>query len=178
MCAVFAEDGNDECGAQNAECREKNICLGNIKEASMKRNILFSILLSLLLATSAFAGYVDNGNGTVTDTYTNLMWERQDGATVEPWSYAISYCEGLSLGGFTNWRLPNVKELRSILDSTKTSAPLISNVLLPISFPPRYWSSTVDASDSSYAWYVDFQYGDTYIDHKYLTVSYSVRCVR
>jgi len=47
-----------------------------------------------------------NGNGTVTDTVTSLMWQQSDGGemTVEN---ARAYCDSLSLGGFTNWRLPN-----------------------------------------------------------------------
>jgi Protein of unknown function (DUF1566) len=49
--------------------------------------------------------YVNNGNGTTTDTMTGLMWQKVDGGemTVEA---AATYCTALNLGGYTNWRLP------------------------------------------------------------------------
>lgn len=60
--------------------------------------------------------FVDNNNGTITDNATGLMWQQADDGTMRNWENALSYCENLSLGGHTDWRLPNAKELHSILD--------------------------------------------------------------
>ena len=69
------------------------------------------------------ASYTDNGNGTVTDNVTGLMWEQKtaDGSsrdkdTTHTWKDALAYCEDLILGGFSDWRLPNPKELERIVD--------------------------------------------------------------
>jgi hypothetical protein len=50
--------------------------------------------------------FIVNGNGTVTDTITTLLWQQKDGGemTIEN---ATLYCDTLTLGGFTDWRLPN-----------------------------------------------------------------------
>jgi len=59
--------------------------------------------------------YTDNGDGTVTDTSTDLMWQ-QVSSSSKTWKEALVYCEGLNLGGHTDWRLPNIKELQSLVD--------------------------------------------------------------
>ena len=75
--------------------------------------------------------FVDNGDGTVTDTCTRLMWQ-QDTADVNgdglrnegdqpPWCSALAYCEDLELAGHDDWRLPNITELQSIVDHGRFS---------------------------------------------------------
>jgi hypothetical protein len=64
---------------------------------------------------------VDNGDGTVTDEATGLIWQ-QDNAEQTPgdhqfdWESALAVCADLSLGGADDWRLPNIKELQTIVD--------------------------------------------------------------
>ena len=58
----------------------------------------------------------DNGNGTITDRLTGLMWERVPASPAVDWYSAISYCENLTLGGHSDWRLPNVSELKSLVN--------------------------------------------------------------
>src|SRR5664280_1209916 len=96
----------------------------------MKRIILASLGM-LFYTTAAFGGtYNDNLDGTVTDMTTKLMWQQcsegQSGASCATgtagtytWQLAINYCEGLTLGGFSDWRLPNFRELQSLTDMTK-----------------------------------------------------------
>jgi hypothetical protein len=72
--------------------------------------------------------FTDNEDGTVTDHCTGLMWQKDtadvngDGQTAEdgtdalPWCDALAYCENLSFAGHDDWRLPNVRELQSIVD--------------------------------------------------------------
>ena len=61
---------------------------------------------------------VDNGDGTVTDNRTGLIWQQGEPGAMT-WNSALTYCEGLSLAGSTDWRLPNIKELESLVDETR-----------------------------------------------------------
>lgn len=125
---------------------------------------------------SAVAGvFTGSGNATVTDAVTTLVWQKQDDATTKTWEQALTYCEGLSLGEFTDWRLPNVKELRSIADSSKYS-PSINTTYFPNTQSSYYWSSTTSTYGTSRARVVDFDNGYSGYDGK--TDSIYARCVR
>ena len=62
--------------------------------------------------------FTDNGDGTITDSSTGLMWMKNDSGTTMNWSAALNYAEGIEFAMFTDWRLPNAKELQSIVDYT------------------------------------------------------------
>ncbi len=64
--------------------------------------------------------FVDNGDGTVTDLATNLMWQQSDDGTGRNWEESLVYAEILTTGGYSDWRLPNAHELQSIVDYTKS----------------------------------------------------------
>lgn len=64
--------------------------------------------------------FVDNGNGTITDFATGLMWQKADDGKTRDWKSALTYAENLSLAGYDDWRLPNTKELQSIVDYTRS----------------------------------------------------------
>ncbi|MHC4202098.1 MAG: Lcl C-terminal domain-containing protein, partial [Planctomycetota bacterium] len=63
--------------------------------------------------------FVDNRDGTVTDRATGLTWTKADSGRTMNWAEALEYAEGLSLAGRDDWRLPDVKELQSIVDYTR-----------------------------------------------------------
>ncbi len=63
--------------------------------------------------------FLDNGNGTVTDMATGLMWQKNDSGITMNWKDALSYAENLKYAGYDDWRLPNAKELHSIVDYTR-----------------------------------------------------------
>ncbi|MGR5140272.1 DUF1566 domain-containing protein [Photobacterium sp. DNB23_23_1] len=98
--------------------------------------------------------FSNNNNGTVTDNATGLTWQQADSGAGMDWPAALEYCENLELAGNSNWRLPNIKELQSIVDYTKspgtTNSAAIDNVfeVTPIFNEgetldyPSYWSST------------------------------------
>jgi len=60
--------------------------------------------------------YVENGDGTITDNATGLMWMQDDNGEGLDWENALAYAEGSEYAGYTDWRLPNVKELQCIVD--------------------------------------------------------------
>jgi hypothetical protein len=117
--------------------------------------------------------FIDNGNGTVTDYRTGFMWQQGEPGTMT-WSSALSYCEGLNLGGHSDWRLPNIKEIESITDDTRYN-PAIDTTFFP-GVMSNYWSSSTDAGSPDKAWYVFFYGGWGYSDSK--PSSFYVRCLR
>jgi hypothetical protein len=117
---------------------------------------------------------VDNTDGTVADKRSGLMWQQGEPGYMV-WSSALSYCEGLSLGGHYDWRLPNLKELASVMDDTRWM-PAIDTGFFPGALSAPYWSSTTHATYSVYGWYVNSAAGDNYYDSKLYT--HYVRCVR
>ncbi|MBE0646405.1 MAG: DUF1566 domain-containing protein [Bacteroidales bacterium] len=60
--------------------------------------------------------YTDHGDGTITDIVTGLIWAQNISSFTMEWSDASKYCDTLTTGGYTDWRMPTVKELWSIRD--------------------------------------------------------------
>ncbi|MGK5092170.1 DUF1566 domain-containing protein [Deltaproteobacteria bacterium TL4] len=86
----------------------------------LKRKIAGMILMLCCLQVPLTWGddFTDNGNSTVTDHRTGLIWQQQDDGITITWEQALSYCEALTFGGSSAWRLPNVKELKFIANMT------------------------------------------------------------
>jgi len=119
--------------------------------------------------------FTDNGNATVTDQNTGLMWQQTEVSTTMTWDAALSYCEDLTLGDLTDWRLPNSKELRSINDDTRMN-PSLNLIAFPGAQATRYWSSTTLFGRTDSAWFVDFISGLASYNEK--VGQLAVRCVR
>ncbi len=153
----------------------------------MKIRKVLAILAVLLLAGYAYAGnFTDKGDGTVTDSSTGLIWQKcsagqnndsacSGAAGKYDWQQALDYCNSLSLAGYSSgWRLPDVKELLSIVDIDQHD-PAINLAYFPHTEAWYYWSSTSFARDPSQAWWPSFHDGDVYQDQKSQAVF--VRCV-
>ncbi len=142
--------------------------------------ILFCCAIVLLLCCSVAmaAPFVDNGNGTVSDNKTGLIWQQGEPGYMN-WQAALDYCNGLELANKTNWRLPNVKELESLTDDSRYN-PAIDRNFFPNANASFYWSSTTFASFPDDAWSVNFGDGFGYGYGKNDSSGYGfyVRCVR
>ena len=87
----------------------------------MRHNWQFLLIIALVLpllgqlplAASAAARFVDNGDGTVTDTIRKIMWQKGDNGKEVTFEEAQKYCKNLKLGNHTDWRLPNPDELET-----------------------------------------------------------------
>jgi len=104
--------------------------------------------------------FTDNGD-TITDNLTGLMWDKTGnrfGPSV--WAEALTDCNSLSLGGYSDWRLPNVSELRSLINAGQADTATwlngqgFSNVQADY-----HWSSTTYATNTTYAWFVSMSTG-------------------
>ncbi len=101
---------------------------------------------------------VDNGDGTVTDHSTGLMWQKNPSTQQSTWFEGLSSCENLTLGGYTDWRMPNIKELISIFDFGEAS-PTVNKVFFPnmqVASLHGYWSSTTNPENTIRAWLANF----------------------
>ncbi|MDD2769894.1 MAG: DUF1566 domain-containing protein [Methylococcus sp.] len=151
------------------------------------------LLVALPWAMPVAAVFTDNGDGTVTDEATGLMWDQCSWG--QGWDYELNTCrnrpsthswdQALAVAAsansqvwreYTGWRLPNAKELESLVDISKNN-PAIDTAVFP--FTPAtgvYWSSTSFGGDPARAWYVSFETGSVLANSK-ATLLY-VRLVR
>ena len=149
--------------------------------------MLFRILFLLCFASSLIGyPFTDNGDGSILDNGTGLIWQKcsrgqntdatcSGTATVTSWSLALIHCKNLSIGSKT-WRLPNIKELRSLVNPAiySSSLPYIDSNSFPSTMAGMYWSSTTSRSNVS-AWYMSFSNGNNDIQNK--AYDAYVRCV-
>ncbi len=105
----------------------------------------------------AFGHFRDNGNGTVTDIATGLMWQQTETKAMT-WEKALVDSENLDLAGYRDWRLPNIRELLSLVGAPRHN-PAIDTAYFPGCRPSTYWSSTTHALYPTFGWYVGFDDG-------------------
>ena len=109
--------------------------------------------------------FQDNGDGTVTDLVTGLMWIKDPSELGGQWGYpgnpytmnwydAINNCENLEFAGYSDWRLPNIKELESIIHYGRCYPAIDTNYFYNVQ-SGYYWSSTLC---EWYDWYVWVSY--------------------
>jgi hypothetical protein len=169
-------------------------CPGTGQDGELQKGVLFK--------------YIDNGNGTITDAVTGLMWEKlcdedppgatcvsdHDVDTTYTWTNAFTKVANLNaanFAGYNDWRLPNRRELESLVNAenvnpsigsafnTSCSAPCALTACSCTQFTnllARYWSSTSTASGGGSAWFVGFNDGDVGGDGT--GTAYYVRAVR
>jgi len=102
--------------------------------------------------------FTDNANGTITDNFTGLTWQKIQSANTMTWEEALSYSKTASLAGKTDWRLPNVKELQSLND-VKLLKPSFNKTYFPNINSGNYWSSTSLYMTPVKAWDLNVDYG-------------------
>jgi hypothetical protein len=99
--------------------------------------------------------FTDNGDGTVTDMATGLMWQQSDDGVARNWEDALAYAEELELAGYDDWRLPNIKELQSIADYSRDD-PAIDPIFETADTGGWFWSSTTAYEQIDFAMYMAF----------------------
>jgi hypothetical protein len=119
--------------------------------------------------------FTDNGNGTITDNITGLIWQKAPYTDTLSWEQALTYADTLALSGTSDWRLPNIKELQSIFDVTLINPALNTNFFIT-GGTKKYWSSTSITNQTTRAWYLNAQFGITTYDAK--TIKHNLICVK
>ncbi len=147
----------------------------------MKKILLILAGLSLF----SWAEFTKNDD-IVTDSVAKLMWQDDSDAShnYTTWQGAIDYCEALVLGAYSDWRLPNINELYSIVDDNNRTYPSIYTVFTNTyhsSSPIYYWSATNyadydNSATNNGAWIINFSNGSTQGNVK-SNAGYT-RCVR
>ncbi len=134
------------------------------------KKIISTLIVSVLSLNAQFIAE----NKTIKDTTTNLQWQDSELSEALSWEDALKECDDLAVSGYINWRLPNINELKSIIDIEQYSPALDGNFTQR--FSNNYWSSTTNVADKQEAWSVDFNYGEVAATRKDTTAF--VRCVR
>ena len=119
--------------------------------------------------------FKDNGNGTITDNYTGLVWQKIQSSNTMTWEEALLYAENLSLAGAMDWRLPNVKELQSLNDE-KLFKPSFNKAFFTSALSGNYWSSTTLVNATEKAWDINLDYG--IVSYNAKTTKENALCVR
>jgi hypothetical protein len=122
--------------------------------------------------------FTDHGDGTVTDNLTGLMWTKNaDMYGQRTWAEALSDCAGCTEGGYNDWRLPNVRELQSLIDYGQYDPALPDNHPFDPVQSSYYWSSSTYANATGLAWYVSLYVGG-YVNYNGKGSGSYVWCVR
>ena len=103
--------------------------------------------------------FVNNGDGTISDFSTGLMWQETDNGNALNWEDALAYAESLELTNKTNWRLPNAKELQSIVDYTRSPQTTASPAIDPV-----FQTSEILDPNGNDGQYPFFWTGTTHLD--------------
>jgi hypothetical protein len=169
--------------------------LGSLKFGSLKFGSLKFIILSLIVSvpvyaqtcistiteTTPTASLVNNGDGTVSDPATGLMWMKCSvgqtfsnnscigDATELNWQQALQFAHGYQFADLDGWRLPNIKELATITER-QCVRPAINETLFPNTPSDDFWTSTPSLLDSQRAWVVAFFNSSNSIKQKNLFV--------
>jgi hypothetical protein len=154
-----------------------NFADGRIKGYPISKT--FYVMLVRGDGTYGVNNFVDNGDGTVTDLATGLMWMTYDSGALlgedgkMDWENALSWAENLSYAGYDDWKLPDAKELQSIVDYSRSPDTTDSAAIDPIFQTTAitnlagdtdygfYWTSTthVEGNKMSSAVYIAFGRG-------------------
>ncbi len=126
--------------------------------------VAFSALLAF--GSAAQARFINNGDGTVTDTATCRMWQ-QGQTTHKTNSEADTYCRNLVLAGFNDWRLPWIGELQSLIYTGNGGPPYINTAFFSYdSYWNAFWSGSLynEAWDGPQYYTLHFVNGNTFVE--------------
>jgi hypothetical protein len=102
-----------------------------------------------LPASTRFVVLSNFSNQAVLDRETGLVWERSPDATQAPWPVALFICLNKNVGGRGGWKLPNIQELRSLVDPTKLNPALpVGHPFTNLQSSSYYWSATTEVTDT------------------------------
>ncbi len=137
-------------------------------------------------STTPDSRFTDNNDGTISDNGTGLMWQKcqlglsgsncsTGSATTHNWQQALDEAQNNTVAGYSDWRLPNHKELLGIVEQ-RCYNPSINTNYFSNTTSYTFWSASPRAGYASSAWVVYFGYGNSGYSYRYS--SHYVRLVR
>lgn len=96
--------------------------------------------------------FIDNGDGTVSDNATGLMWSQNDNGEYLYWKEALAYAEAATTAGYEDWRLPNIKELQSIADNSVTDIPAMDTSVFNLTEVTNIVDGTIEQANYPFYW--------------------------
>jgi len=143
-----------------------NLADGRIKGYGLQMpfgNLEKTFFVTYVRGNSSYGinNFTDNGDSTISDQATGLMWMQFGSDSTMNWENALAYAESMEFAGYSDWRLPDVKELQSIVDYSRspgtTGSAAIDELFTCTSFTNEaeqtdygyYWSSTTHANWTS-----------------------------
>lgn len=166
-CVGPYDGGTGECG-----CDPINGCLGPVNAGGW--SVCPGGTVCDLANECVTPSYTINGDGTVTDNLTGVVWQQTVSPDVYEWADANAYCNNLNLAG-TGWHLPTLSQLFSI-EVQGGAVPYVDQTAFPNTPVDSYWTSTFYSDSTDYVWYDYFAAGGPYFG--YITSSLFVRCAR
>ena len=125
----------------------------------MKKILITTLIMVFLAAaTPAAATFTDNGDETVTDDVTGLMWIQDDDSKTQGKDAACAYCDNLEFANYDDWRAPTIEELQTTIDY-RYNLPAGDEILFNGTTDNYYLSSTQQASFSGSYWTIDSSSG-------------------
>ena len=109
--------------------------------------------------------FTDRGDSTIIDSITGLIWQKYPASDSLTWEQALLYANNLSIGTLTEWRLPNIKELQSLVNIQKGN-PAIDTGFLKLPTNKKCWTATTLSNHTTQAWYLQTRFGITSYDEK------------
>ena len=104
----------------------------------------FAFVCYFALPVMAAERYVDNGSGTITDIKTGLMWASNDNTIPISWPNAVEYCKNLRTGGYADWRMPSLAELRSLYNPNLMNGNGYHTTVLIFTTAETCWASETE----------------------------------
>jgi Protein of unknown function (DUF1566) len=143
---LFFSTGTHADCTKDVDCKGDRVCEKGICVEPRQTNN--NVQKTIRAQDGRFIAY---NNGTVLDTWTNLMWAAHDNGSAISWEIAKSYCENYRGGGYTDWRMPTLNELTGLSDSSKSYRAQYNDVhlteLIKLTIG-SCWSSDTRGSDA------------------------------
>lgn len=149
------------------------MALSNTLCARSLRSLALATALLGAVGAACARGYTDHQDGTVTDSATGLQWMRcaqgqtwtgstcSAGPARYTWAQATALSGSVSFAGHNDWRLPNIRELLSLVDRAAGN-PAIDPVAFVDAPSGSFWSASARADTADSAWTVYFAYGNAF----------------
>jgi|APEBP8051072266_1049373.scaffolds.fasta_scaffold01701_1 hypothetical protein len=149
--------------------------MGETRSAGGDKNFHTRAVRTIHIEKTHSPRFIIHNNGTVTDNLTLLQWTSVPHIQALTWNDALLFAQECNVASYTDWRLPNIKELQSLHNPSSVN-PAVFSPYFPSINISTFWSSTTLQNQPQKAWFFDSKFGITSYEDK--TKLKSILCVR